>query len=73
MKAKALEAAAAHFVGTGDRGQARAAVASAVEVYASLGAAADIARLQATFCATAFGAGRTPSTGRRRAADSPNV
>ena len=49
MKAKALEAAAAHFVGTGDRGQARAAVASAAEVYASLGAAADVARLRAAF------------------------
>ena len=49
MKAKALEAAAAHFVCTGDRGQARAAVASAAEVYASLGAAADVARLRAAF------------------------
>jgi tetratricopeptide (TPR) repeat protein len=49
LKAKALEAAAAHFVGTGDRGQARDAFTSAVEVYASLGAAADVARLQATF------------------------
>ena len=51
FKAKALEAAAGHFVGTGDRGQARDAFTSAVELYASLGAAADVARLRATFCA----------------------
>src|SRR5215475_13771386 len=47
--AKALEAAAAEFVATGDRGQARAAFTRAVESYASLGAAADVARLQAMF------------------------
>lgn len=49
MKAKALEAAAAHFVDAGDRGQARVAFTSAAEVYATLGATADIARLQPTF------------------------
>jgi DNA-binding CsgD family transcriptional regulator/tetratricopeptide (TPR) repeat protein len=49
LNAKALEAAAEHFVDTGDRGQARDAFTRAVEVYTSLGAAADVARLQATF------------------------
>src|SRR5580693_7588264 len=48
-RAKALEAAAGHFVDAGDRGQARAAFTLAVDVYTSLGAAADIAQLQATF------------------------
>jgi DNA-binding CsgD family transcriptional regulator len=47
--AKALEAAAEGFVRAGDRGQARAAFTGAVETYASLGAAGDIARLQARF------------------------
>ncbi|HEV2372185.1 MAG TPA: AAA family ATPase [Streptosporangiaceae bacterium] len=45
-RAKALEAAAGEFVRAGDRVQARAAVARAVEVYASLGAATDVARLR---------------------------
>jgi hypothetical protein len=49
LRAQALEAAAGEFVDTGDRGQARAAFTRAVEVYASLGAAADVARLQAKF------------------------
>ncbi len=49
LTAKALEAAAVHFVDAGDRGQARDAFTRAVEVYTSLGAAADVARLQATF------------------------
>jgi tetratricopeptide (TPR) repeat protein len=49
LSAKALEAAAGHFIDTGDRGQARAAFTRAVEVYTSLGAAADVAQLQATF------------------------
>jgi DNA-binding CsgD family transcriptional regulator len=48
-RAKALEAAARHFVDTGDREQARAAFTRAVEVYTCLGAAADVARLQAAF------------------------
>jgi hypothetical protein len=38
-----------HFVDAGDRGQARDAFTRAVEVYASLGAVADVARLQAAF------------------------
>ena len=49
LTAKALEAAAERFVDTGDRGQARDAFTRAVEVYTSLGAAADVARLQAAF------------------------
>ncbi len=49
LSAKALEAAAEAFIRAGDRGQARDAFTRAVEVYARLGAAADVARLQATF------------------------
>jgi tetratricopeptide (TPR) repeat protein len=49
QRAKALEAAAAHFVDTDDRTEARAAFTAAVDAYTSLGAAADIARLQAAF------------------------
>ena len=49
LTAKALEAAAERFVDADDRGQAREAFTRAVEVYTSLGAAADVARLQATF------------------------
>jgi DNA-binding CsgD family transcriptional regulator len=65
LRAMALEAAAGHFVDTGDRGQARAAFTYAVEVYASLGAAADVARLQATF--RAHGIRRGPHAKHRRA------
>ena len=49
LRAKALEASAGHFVDTGDRDRARAAFTQAAGVYISLGAAADVARLQATF------------------------
>ena len=49
LRAKALEAAAGQFADAGDRVQARAAFTGAVEVYASLGATADVARLQAVF------------------------
>ena len=65
LRAKALEAAAGHFVDAGDRGQARAAFTRAVEVYTSLGAAADVARLQATF--RAHGIRRGPHAKHRRA------
>ena len=65
LKAKALEAAAGEFVGTGDRGQARAAFTQAVEVYTSLGAAADVARLQAAF--RAHGIRRGPRAKHRQA------
>ncbi|MGD0068274.1 MAG: hypothetical protein ABSB76_33195, partial [Streptosporangiaceae bacterium] len=49
LTAKALEAAAVYFVDAGDRGPARDAFTRAMEVYTSLGAAADVARLQTTF------------------------
>ncbi len=65
LKAKALEAAAGHFVDADDRGQARGAFTRAVEVYTSLGAAADVARLQATF--RAHGIRRGPHARHRRA------
>ena len=65
LRAKALEAAAGHFVDAGDRGQARGAFTRAVEVYTFLGAAADVARLQATF--RAHGIRRGPHARHRRA------
>jgi DNA-binding CsgD family transcriptional regulator/tetratricopeptide (TPR) repeat protein len=65
FSAKALEAAAAEFVATGDRGQARAAFTRAVEIYALLGAAADVARLQAMF--RAHGIRRGPRSKHRQA------
>ena len=65
LRAMALEAAAGHFVGTGDRGRARAAFTDAAEVYTTLGAAADVARLQATF--RAHGIRRGPHAKHRRA------
>jgi DNA-binding CsgD family transcriptional regulator len=65
LRAKALEAAAGHFVDADDRGQARAAFTDAVEVYTSLGAAADVARLQAAF--RAHGIRRGPRAKHRRA------
>ena len=65
LRAKALEAAAGDFVDADDRGQARAAFTRAVEVYTSLGAAADVARLQATF--RAHGIRRGPHAKHRRA------
>jgi DNA-binding CsgD family transcriptional regulator len=65
LSAKALGAAAEEFVCTGDRGQARAVFTRAVEVYTSLGAAADVARLQATF--RAHGIRRGPHAKHRRA------
>ena len=65
LSAQALEAAAGHFVDTGDRAQARDAFTRAVEVYTSLEAAADVARLQATF--RAHGIRRGPHAKHRRA------
>jgi DNA-binding CsgD family transcriptional regulator len=65
LRAKALEAAAGHFLDAGDRSQARAAFTYAVEVYASLGAAADVARLQAAF--RVHGIRRGPHAKHRRA------
>jgi DNA-binding CsgD family transcriptional regulator/tetratricopeptide (TPR) repeat protein len=65
LRAKALEAAAGEFVDAGDRSQAREAFTQAVEVYAALGAAADISRVQATF--RARGIRRGPHAKHRRA------
>ena len=47
LRAQALEAAAGEFIRSSDREQARAAFTKAADVYGSLGAAADVARLQA--------------------------
>jgi len=65
QRAKALEAAAGYFVDAEDRTEARAAFTTAVEVYTSLGAAADAARLQAAF--RAHGIRRGPHAKHRRA------
>jgi DNA-binding CsgD family transcriptional regulator len=65
LRAKALEAAAGHFVTAEDRDQARAAFTRAVDLYSSLGAAADVARIQAKF--RAHGIRRGPHSKHRRA------
>jgi DNA-binding CsgD family transcriptional regulator/tetratricopeptide (TPR) repeat protein len=65
LRALALEAAAAEFIRCDDRGQARAAFTCAVEIYGSLGAAADVARLQAGF--RAHGIRRGPHAKHRQA------
>jgi DNA-binding CsgD family transcriptional regulator len=65
LSAKALEAAAAYFLGSEDRDQARAAFIRAVETYTSLGAAADVNRLQASF--RAHGIRRGPHAKHRQA------
>ena len=65
LSAKALEAAAGEFVNDDERGPAREAFTRAVEIYTSLGAAADVARLQATF--RAHGIRRGPRAKHRRA------
>jgi len=64
LTAKALEAAAVHFVDADDRDRARDAFTRALEVYTSLGAAADVARLQAALCAR--GIRRRPQHPTRR-------
>jgi len=65
LAAKAFEAAAAESLWVDDRGQAREAFIRAVEVYSSLGAAADVARLRAAF--RAHGIHRGPHSRHRRA------
>ena len=65
LGAKALEAAASEFVAVGDRDRARAAFTDAVEIYSSLGAATDAARLQAVF--RAHGIRRGPHAKHRTA------
>ena len=57
-RARALEAAASEFVRVGDRDQARATYTSAAEIYTRLGAAVDVARMQARLSAEGI-----PSTG----------
>jgi DNA-binding CsgD family transcriptional regulator len=64
-RAKAFEAAAGILVDNGDRDQARAAFTDAVDVYASLGATRDVARLQARF--RACGIRRGPHSKHRTA------
>jgi DNA-binding CsgD family transcriptional regulator len=54
LRAKALEAAAGYFIRSGDRDRARPAFTRAGEIYSSLGAATDVARLQARFRALGF-------------------
>ncbi|HEX3388281.1 MAG TPA: AAA family ATPase [Streptosporangiaceae bacterium] len=63
--AKALEAAAGALVDTGDRDPARVAFSRAVDLYSSLGATRDVARLQARF--RAHGIRRAPRVKHRRA------
>jgi DNA-binding CsgD family transcriptional regulator len=65
LRAQALEAAAGEFIRSGDRAQARTAFTRAVEVYGSLDAAADVARLQAGF--RAHGIRRGPHAKHRQA------
>ncbi len=65
LSAKALEAAAGAFVCTDDRDQARAAFTRAVDIYASLGAATDVARLRTRF--RAHGIRRGPHAKHRQA------
>ena len=64
-RAKALEAAAGALVDSGDRDPARAAFSRAVDLYSSLGATRDVARLQARF--RAHGIRRAPRVKHRRA------
>jgi DNA-binding CsgD family transcriptional regulator len=65
LSAKALEAAAGEFLDTGDRDQARGAFTRAGDIYTSIGAATDAARLQARF--RAHGIRRGPHAKHRRA------
>ncbi len=65
LSAKALEAAAGEFVGADDRDQARGAFTRAVEIYTSLGAATDVARLRTRF--RAHGIRRGPHAKHRQA------
>jgi DNA-binding CsgD family transcriptional regulator len=65
MRAKAFEAAAGCFVDAGDRSAARTAFTQAVDIYSSLGAATDVARVQARF--RAHGIRRGPHAKHRQA------
>jgi DNA-binding CsgD family transcriptional regulator/tetratricopeptide (TPR) repeat protein len=65
LQARALEAAAVEFVEMDERGLARDAFTRAVEVYESLGAAADVSRVLATF--RSHGIRRGPHSKHRHA------
>ena len=65
LQAKALEAAAAEFLRVGDRDEGRSAFTQAVDVYDSLGAAADVALIQSKF--RAHGIRRGPHSKHRQA------
>jgi DNA-binding NarL/FixJ family response regulator/tetratricopeptide (TPR) repeat protein len=65
LSAQALEAAAGDFVSADDRASARGAFTRALDLYGSLGAAADVARVQARF--RAYGIRRGPQSKHRRA------
>ena len=65
LSAKALEEAAGELIRTGDRDQGRAAFIRAMEIYTLLGAATDVARLQARF--RAHGIRRGPLSKHRQA------
>jgi DNA-binding CsgD family transcriptional regulator/tetratricopeptide (TPR) repeat protein len=65
LSAAALEAAAEASVQVGERSQARDAFTRAVEIYTSIGATADVARLQANF--RAHGIRRGPHAKHRKA------
>jgi DNA-binding CsgD family transcriptional regulator len=60
LSAQALEAAAGRFVDGDDRDAARGAFTRALDLYNSLGAVTDVARLQATF--RAYGIRRGPQS-----------
>jgi len=65
LGAQALEAAAGVFLDRGDRAAARTAFTRSLDLYASLGAARDVARLQARF--RAEGIRRAPRVKHRKA------
>jgi DNA-binding CsgD family transcriptional regulator len=65
LSAQALEAAASGFVGADDRDSARLAFTRAWELYGSLGADTDVARLAARF--RGYGIRRGPQSKHRRA------
>jgi DNA-binding CsgD family transcriptional regulator len=65
LMAKALEAAAEEFVAVDDKSAAREAMGRAVEAYTSLGAQADVNRVQAAF--REYGIRRGPHSKHRKA------
>jgi tetratricopeptide (TPR) repeat protein len=73
QQAKALDAAAGHFVDAEDRSQARAAFTAAVDVYTSLGAVADITRLQATVGARGIRRGPHAKHRQELTAETPHL